>query len=118
MARKSAIPDPLRRRHLLEEKLDPARALAIAQAYLAEERACEAVAFLAKAGAREPLAELCVRAVAEGDPFLLRQACAALGEEPSADRWRRLAASARAAGKEVQARDADRQAQLRETGPA
>jgi hypothetical protein len=116
MARKSPIPDPLRRRHMLEEKLDPARALAIAQAYLADDRACEAVAFLAKADAREALAELRERAVAEGDPFLLRQSCAALGEEPGADCWRRLAESARAAGKEVQARDADRQAQLGETG--
>jgi hypothetical protein len=112
MARKSPIPDPLRRRHLLEEALDPARALAIAEAYLAEERPIEALAFLAKADAREQLGRLRDLAVEEGDPFLLRQACAALGEQPGAERWRRLADSARAAGKEVQARDAERQAHL------
>jgi acyl-CoA reductase-like NAD-dependent aldehyde dehydrogenase len=112
VARKPAIPDPLKRRHLVEEDLDPARALAIAEAYLGDGRLCEAVAFLAKAEARERLEALRDEAVAMGDPFLLRQACGALGEEPGARRWQALAEAARAAGKEVQARDAERQAQL------
>jgi hypothetical protein len=39
-----AIPDPLKRRHLVESALDPARALAIAEAYLEEGRRLEAAA--------------------------------------------------------------------------
>lgn len=109
---KSAIPDPLKRRHLLEEALDPARCLAVADAYIAEGRICEAVTFLAKAGDRGRLEALRDEAVAAGDPFLLRRACEALREEPGAERWRAVAAAARAAGREVQARDAERQAQL------
>jgi hypothetical protein len=105
---RSAIPDPLRRRHLLEEPLEPARALAFAEAYLAEDRVWEAVDFLRKADARDRLGELRERAVATGDPFLLRQVSAALGEEPGRERWRALAEAARAAGKLVDARDAER----------
>lgn len=110
MAR-SPIPDPLRRRHLLEEALDPARALAIAEAYLAEERAAEAVAFLARAQARERLAALRDQALASGDLFLLRSVSAALGEEPSLEQWTRLADAAEAAGKERYAHEARRLAQ-------
>jgi hypothetical protein len=109
---RSAIPDPLRRRILLEEPLEPARALAVAEAYLAEERVWEAVDFLRKADARERLHELRERAVASGDPFLLRQVSVALGEEPGRERWRALAEAARAAGKLVAARDAERMEQL------
>lgn len=109
---KNAIPDPLKRRHLLEESLDPARALAVAEAYLAEDRPCEAVAFLAKAGDRGRLEALRDAAVEAGDPFLLRRACEALGEDPGTERWNAVAQAARAAGREVQARDAERQAQL------
>jgi hypothetical protein len=105
------LPDPLKRRHLLEDELDPARALAIAEAYLAQERATEAVAFLAKAGARDRLAALRDQAVAQGDVFLLRSASAALGEEPSLEIWTRLAEAAEAAGKERYAHEARRQAQ-------
>lgn len=112
MARSPSIPDPLRRRHLLEEDLAPERALAVAEAYLAEDRVYESVAFLAKAGAEERLAALRERAVAEGDPFLLREACRALGEDPGAERWRAVAEAARAAGREIEAHDAERQAQL------
>jgi len=112
MAHKPLIPDPLKRRHLLEDDLDPARALVIAEAYLAEGRLCEALEFLAKAGARERLEGLRDEAVALGDPFLLRAACAALGEDPGRARWTATAEAARSAGKEVQARDAERQAQL------
>ena len=82
MPRKPVIPDPLKRRHLLEDKLDPAKAVAIADGYLEEGRTNEALAFLVKADAREQLEELRDRAVEDGDPFLLRHACEALGEEP------------------------------------
>lgn len=110
MAR-SPIPDPLRRRHLLEEALDPARALAIAEAYLAEGRGAEAVAFLARAESRERLATLRDQALASGDLFLLRSASTALGEEPSLEQWSRLADAAEAAGKERYAHEARRLAQ-------
>jgi len=112
MPRKPVIPDPLKRRHLLEDKLDPAKARAIADVYLEEGRTNEALAFLVKADAREQLEELRDRAVEDGDPFLLRHACEALGEEPGAERWRATATAARAAGREAQAHDAERQAQL------
>lgn len=112
MARKGLIPDPLKRRHLLEDKLDPAKALAIADVYLEEGRTNEALAFLVKADSRERLEELRDRAVEDGDPFLLRHACEALGEEPGAERWSATAQAARAAGREAQAHDAERQAQL------
>jgi len=112
MAKKTAIPDPLKRRHLVEEDLDPRRALRIAEAYLEAGRSFEAVEFLQKAQAREPLEALRREALETGDPFLLRQVCRALGEAPDADAWRVLAAAARDQGKEVQARDAERQAEL------
>ena len=109
---KSSIPDPLARRHLLEDALDPARARKIAEAYLAENRVHEALDFLRKADDREALEAVRDRAVEEGDPFLLRRACAALGEEPGPERWQALARAAAAAGKETQARDAERMTQL------
>jgi len=108
---KGFIPDPLKRRHLLEEALDPARAGAIAEAYLAVDRTVEAVAFLEKAGNRERLQALWDRALEEGDLFLLRSASAALGEEPSAEHWNRLAEAAEASGKARYAVEARRQAQ-------
>ncbi len=113
MAR-SKIPDPLKRRHLLEEELSPARALALAEAYLDEDRPSEAIPFLARAEASDRLAALRDQAVDAGDPFLLRRVCEVLDEEPSADQWRRTAAAARAAGRDVQAQDAERQASLRD----
>ena len=112
MARTGELPDPLKRRHLLEDKLDPAKALAIADLYLEEGRTNEALAFLVKAEARDRLEEMRDRAVADGDPFLLRQTCEALREEPGAERWRATAQAARAAGREAQANDAERQAHL------
>ena len=110
MAR-SLLPDPLARRHLLEEALDPARALVVAEAYLIQERAAEAIAFLAKAGARERLAALREQAIEAGDLFLMRSASLALGEEPSLEQWSRLADAAEAAGKERYAHEARRLAQ-------
>lgn len=121
MARRRT-PDPLSRRHLVEHPLDPARALKIARAYGEEGRGVDAVAFLRKAAAgdpsapaaaeaRERLAALRDEAAGEGDAFLLREASAALGEEPDAATWRRAARAAREAGKERYATEADRQAQ-------
>jgi len=75
---KKKLPDPLRRRHLVEQPLDPSRALQIAEAYLEDDRAIEAVAFLLKAEARERLAALREQAVRDGDAFLLREISTAL----------------------------------------
>src|SRR5512145_2923714 len=108
MAR-AAIPDPLERRHLVERQLDPARALAIAEAYLAEERAQEAVAFLARAQATDRLEEVWRLALEQGDPFLLREVALALGREPDGASWRALAEAAAAAGKDRYAAEARRQ---------
>lgn len=109
MAR-ARIPDPLSRRHLVESDLDPAKAKALAEAYLAEERVIDALPFLAKAGDRERLEALRREAVEAGDPFLLRQVAEALGEPPDAAAWRELAERAAAAGKEVYATEARRNA--------
>lgn len=109
MAR-SVIPDPLRRRHLVEGKLDPARALAIAEAYLEEDRGVEAVDFLRKAGAGEKLDALRRRAVEAGDAFLLRAVARAQARAPSRDEWLALARAAAAAGKTRYAEEATRQA--------
>jgi len=108
---RNSIPDPLKRRHLVEGDLDPARALALAEAYLAEHRTAEAIAFLEKAEARDRLAELRDRAVEEGDLFLLRATASALGEPVPAETWLRLAEAAVAAGKALYAQEARRQAQ-------
>jgi hypothetical protein len=96
---RSRIPSPLDRRHLLERQLDSGRALAVAEDYLAEGRAVEAIAFLAKAGASERLEALAQEAVEAGDFFLLRAVCAAVGRDASGDEWRRLGERAEAAGK-------------------
>jgi len=109
MAKKPPLPDPLARRHELEKALEPARARAIGEAYLAEKREIEAIAFLEKADAREPLEELCAVAVERGDSFLLRAACDALGREPELASWQRLAAAAEMQGRERYAAEARRQ---------
>lgn len=109
MARR-VIPDPLRRRHLVETPLDGARALAVAEAYLEEGRRLEAVDFLRKAEARERLESLREEAAEEGNVFLLRACAAALGEAPDAATWERTARRAAAAGRERDAVEAERQA--------
>lgn len=114
---KSRIPDPLQRRHLLEQDLAPARAMAVAEAYLAEDRLAEALDFLAKAGADDQLRALQQQAVEGGDAFLLREVSLRLGEEPDADTWRRLAEAAEAGGKEVYAHEARRMAEARAGAP-
>jgi hypothetical protein len=113
MAR-SAIPDPLSRRHLLEQELAPARGLAIAEAYLESGRVLEAVDFLQRAQDPERLAELRARAIAEGDAFLLRAVCRASGRPPEREEWRALAEAAATAGKERYELDARRQTELEE----
>lgn len=109
MAR-SAIPSPLDRRHLIEQDLDPKRALQIAEAYLAEGRRNEALDFLAKAEDREGLAKIAEEAVEEGDTFLLQTTSRLLGEEPDRSTWRRCADAAEARGKLRHAETARRNA--------
>ncbi len=113
MAR-SAIPDPLERRHLIERELPAARLLATAEAYLERGRLIEALDFLRRAGATERLAELRNQAIQAGDAFLLRSVAAASEIPPEREEWRALAAAAAAAGKERYALDAGRQAELEE----
>lgn len=107
----SRIPNPLDRRHMVERELPPAQALRIAQAYLEEGRAVEALDFLRKAGAREQLGELRREAIEAGDAFLLRGVVAAAGEPATRDEWLALAEAAAAAGKLRYADEARRQAQ-------
>jgi hypothetical protein len=109
MAKSTAIPDPLARRHELEKALDAAKARAIGDAYLAEQREIEAIAFLRRASASEALEKLCATAVERGDAFLLREACAALGREPERDAWERLGLAAEEHGREKYAAEARRQ---------
>jgi hypothetical protein len=107
---KSKIPGPLARRHLIEKGLDAPAALAIAEAYLADGRKFEALDFLAKAEAREKLAELREEAISEGDTFLVQAIARHLREPSSSEEWQRAADAAEAAGKERYAATARRQA--------
>lgn len=104
------IPDPLKRRHLIEGEIDPAKALALAEAYLEEGRDQEAVAFLARAGATERLETLFETAVLAGDAFLVRQAAEGLDREVPAATWSRVETRARELGKDRYAAEAKRQA--------
>ena len=106
---KSGVPNPLDRRILLEKQLDPAHALRIAEAYLAEERVVEAVAFLHRAGAQERLGAIVAEAVRAGDAFLMREACTALERSPACAEWQAVAEAASAAGKLRYAEQASRQ---------
>ena len=108
---KTTIPDPLERRHLIERVLEPSRALALAEAYRAEGRALEAIAFFKKANATSALEEICQQALREGDAFLLREAAQALGREPAAAEWRAVEEAAAAAGKDRYVAEARRQAE-------
>jgi predicted Zn-dependent protease len=109
MAKQGPIPDPLARRHELEKALDPARARAIGEAYLAEKREIEAIAFLKKASANDVLEKLCAAAIERGDAFQLREACTALGRELERESWERLARAAERQGREKYAAEAKRQ---------
>ena len=108
MARK-AIPDAIQRRDQLEQKLDPAKALRVAEAYLEAGRAFEALAYLERAEARERIEAVRDEAIEGGDVFLLREAAARLGEAPDVRAWERLAEAAAAAGKQSYAAEARRQ---------
>lgn len=108
------LPDPLARRHLMEGGLDPQKALAYGEAYLAEGREVEAIDFFAMADAKEPLAALQALAVERGDVFLMRAACDALDDEPSSATWVRLAEAATAAGRVRDAEAAQRLATVSE----
>jgi hypothetical protein len=106
---KAKIPDPIERRHLVEKELPPAQALAIADAYLAEDRCVEAIDFLKIAAAGEKLAELRRRSIADGDAFLLRAVAGAQGQPPTREDWQKLEAAAAAQGRERYALAARRQ---------
>jgi len=110
MAR-AKIPNPLERRHQVEQKLPAERALAIAELYLEEGRCVEAVDYLALAEAGEKLGELRERAVGEGDVFLLRSVARAQGEAPRREEWERIAGAAEGRGLEAYAAEARRQAE-------
>ena len=107
---KTAIPDPLKRRHLIEQEIDTDQCLAIADAYQAEGRRFEALQFLVKAGASERIAALADEAVESGDAFLLKQIADAQSLEPGPERWAQLAAAADEGGFERYAELARRQA--------
>ena len=113
MARAS-IPDPLKRRHQIEQNLDEAQCLAIADAYEAEGRVFESLQFLHKAGAKDRLRGAIEGAVAGGDAFLLKQVADLLGEDPGAERWKALAEAADAKGLERYAEMARRHARSSE----
>jgi hypothetical protein len=108
---KATIPDPLERRHLIEGELAPARARNIAEAYRAEGRVLEAIAFWRKAEANDALEQAVAGAVRAGDAFLVREAARALGREPSAEEWRALAEMAAASGKDRYVAEARRQSE-------
>jgi hypothetical protein len=94
------IPDPLKRRHLIEQDLDESRSLAIAEAYEAEGRTVEALQFFVKAGARARLGLVADAAVAAGDAFLLKQIADILGEDQGQARWGMLRDAAKEKGLE------------------
>ncbi len=102
------LPDPLARRHLLEAELEPAKAKALADAYLALSREIEAVDFLKRANAIDGLEALQAAALAGGDVFLMRRVSQALGRDPSRESWRALAEAATRAGRERDAETATR----------
>jgi hypothetical protein len=106
---KAKIPGPLERRHLIEKEMPAAQALAIADAYLADDRCIEALDFLKLAGAGDRLAQLRERSIAEGDAFLLRAVTGAQEQPPTRDDWQRLEAAAHASGRERYAETAHRQ---------
>ena len=107
MAR-TKLPDPLARRYLLESELDPAKARALADAYLEAGREIEAIEFFARAGAEESLRALQGAAIDRGDVFMMKMASAALDEEPTSETWRTLQQAAAAAGRERDAEMASR----------
>jgi hypothetical protein len=101
---KRKIPNLIERRQLLAKNLDAKQAIGLADAYLAEDRIIDALAFLANAGATDRLEALAEQAIASGDAFLLKAALEAAHDDVhDRDRWVRLAAAAEAAGKSLYA---------------
>jgi thioredoxin-like negative regulator of GroEL len=119
---KTKLPDALSRRHLLEGGLDPAKAFSVAEAYLEAGREVEAIDFLSAAkwqsheGARENLLTLRAAALERGDAFLMRAVTGTLGEDPSSDEWKSLAAAATQAGRVQDAETAMRLATVGDQG--
>lgn len=111
MAKKSVIPNPLERRHLIERDVAPEASLRLAEAYLADGRTWEAIAFLQKADAKDRLAALRDESVAGGDFFLVRELTRVLGDELPAARWRETSEAAAAAGLDRYAASAHRMAE-------
>jgi hypothetical protein len=111
------IPDPMARRHLLEKSMDAKQALALADAYLAEDRPWEAIAFLVKAGDSERLEDIAKQAIEAGDAFLLKGVLEAQGAEVhDPELWIRLARAAEGAGKTLYGIRARRMADPLEKG--
>jgi hypothetical protein len=107
----SNIPDLMARRHLLEKELDAKQAIALADAYLSDDRAIEALAFLAKAGASDRLEALAEHAIEAGDAFLLKAVLEVAGDDlHGREHWIRLEAAAERAGKTLYASVASRMA--------
>jgi hypothetical protein len=115
---KSIIPDPLERRHLLERQADVSASLKIAEAYMEEGRADEAIDFFAKAGASDRLEALLTDAVEAGDAFLMQSVVRVSGIEVGAEKWLRCAQIAEDRGKlryaEVARRQATRSSEVAE----
>jgi hypothetical protein len=111
---KTAIPNPLKRRHLIEQEIDSQQCLAIADAYQADGRHFEALQFLVKAGADDRIAALADEAVGSGDAFLLKQVADAQRSDPGPERWAQLAAVADDCGLERYAEMARRHARSSE----
>jgi hypothetical protein len=107
---KSTIPNPLKRRHLVENELDEKAASEIAQAYLEAGRKMEAIDFLAKAHDSAGLQAIADEATAAGDPFLLQSVSSLTGDSPDRATWERCADAAQAKGKERYAATALRNA--------
>jgi hypothetical protein len=107
---KIPIPLPLERRHLIEKDIPAAQAVAIAQAYLDDDRVSEAIAFLVKGEATDELDALAKQFADAGDAFLVKQLLDASGRELDSTGWLAVAASAEAAGKEFYAEMARRHA--------
>ena len=105
------IPGALERRHLLDRDLSETQALRIAEVYLEQGRATEALDFLVQADAGDRIKALRRDAVEAGDVFLLRQIGVACEEPPSHDEWLAVAAAASQAGKDRYVAEARRQAE-------
>jgi hypothetical protein len=96
---KTIIPDPMARRHLAEKEMGAEQCLALADAYLEEGRAAEAVVFLVKANADDRIEELMQSAIRDGDAFLLKLVVDESRRDCGPDRWLALAEAADAIGK-------------------